>query len=716
MSILQPTLTGMLAHLSRHVAGERRNGARLAWQVENSAHIYREKKSMRLRENRMRLMMSSVQISTAPRRLLVAALIALFLVLVFPGVSSAHAVLLRSDPAQDAILRVAPKQVRLWFSENLSPSFSSAEVLNAANQQRVDRHDAHVSPSDTREMDVSFPPALSPGVYVVIWRSFSSDDGHILGGSFLFTVARPDGTVPTVSGSGTTGQSLPGTSALSGSSSGQLDGLALFNLVMVTLVELGGVFWVGAQFWLLLVLQPAAEDHTELTALHQQAQARFERRFSLPTLLALLLANGGVLIGQAVTLTGGNVPAAFASASSVLSSLISGGGFGAYWLMRVITICLLLVLALYRVQLKAPSRRLVTLLSWTQLLLGLTLFIAMTMSSHAAAAGPSSRIYAVVGDWLHLVAAALWVGGMFSIATTYLPVLRRLPVAERAHALVTMLPYYSPWAVVGVLLMAATGPLSATVELSSWEQFLSTAYGRILAVKILLVGAMLLTSAFHVFVLRPRLQREEMKYAAASARLESVQRAPVAVPSDHEEAAPPPVPQRLAQEVKLREGRLAALGQRLTTVLRYEPLLGVAVLVCVGLLNVFAGTLAPSAVSAAKPQPTGPVSSFHTTARTADGRFTVSLTVSPDRLGPNTFTVSVVDNHTGKPTTEVGVSLYTTHLDMSMGTGTVNLQPDGKGHFSAPGDLTMRGHWQIRVQIRTVQNTLHEATIKFLVS
>jgi len=685
--------------------------ARQGW---NSARIYREKKSMRLRENRIRLMKSSLPISTARRRWLVAALVALFLVLVFPGVSSAHAILLRSDPATDAILRVAPKQVRLWFSENLSPSFSTAEVLNAANQQRVDRHDAHISPSNATEMDVSLPPALSPGVYVVIWRSFSSDEGHILGGSFLFTLARPDGTVPTISGGNTPGQNAPGISTLSGSSSGQLDGVTLFNLVMVTLVELEAVFWVGAQFWLLLVLQPAAEDHTELAALHQQAQARFERRFSFPTLLAVLLANGGVLIGQAVTLTGGNVPAAFAS--PVLGSLISSGSFGAYWLMRVISLSLLLAFALYRVQLKAPSRRLATLLSWTQLLLGLALFIAITMSSHAAAAGPSSRVYAVVADWLHLVAAALWVGGMLSIATTYVPVLRRRPVAERAHALVTMLPYYSPWVVLGVLLMAVTGPLSATVELSSWEQLLSTAYGRVLAVKILLVGAMLLTSAYHVFVLRPRLQREEMKYASASARLESVQRAPVAVPSDHEAAAPPPMPRRLAQEVKLREGRLATLGQRLTTVLRYEPLLGVAVLVCVGLLNVFGGTLGPSAVSAAKPQPTAPVSSFHTTARTADGRFTVSLTVTPDQAGPNTFTVSVVDNRTGKPTTEVGVSLYTTYLDREIGTGTVNLQPDGKGHFSASGDLTVGGHWRIRVQIRTVQNTLHEATIKFLTS
>jgi len=77
--------------------------------------------------------------------------------------------------------------------------------------------------------------------------------------------------------------------------------------------------------------------------------------------------------------------------------------------------------------------------------------------------------------------------------------------------------------------------------------------------------------------------------------------------------------------------------------------------------------------------------------------------------------VSVVDNSTGKPTTNVGVSLYTTMLDMDMGTDTVNLLPDGKGHFSASGDLSMPGHWQIRIQIRTPSNTLHEATVDFSV-
>ena len=51
-----------------------------------------------------------------------------------------------------------------------------------------------------------------------------------------------------------------------------------------------------------------------------------------------------------------------------------------------------------------------------------------------------------------------------------------------------------------------------------------------------------------------------------------------------------------------------------------------------------------------------------------------------------------------------------------MGTDTVNLQSDGKGHFSGTGDLVMGGHWQIRIQVRTPDNTLHEAIVKVTTS
>src|SRR6266705_4049773 len=403
-----------------------------------------EEKRKSLTEDRIRPIMPHVSLLGAQRRFLVAVLCAACLALVLPGTSEAHAILLRSDPVKDALLHVAPDRVRMWFSETLNPAFSTVVVESGANQ-RVDNRDAQVAPGDASEMDVTLQSNLPPAVYVVVWRTDSNDDGHVLTGSFLFTVARPDGSIPTISGGTIPGQNALGGSNLTGLYSGQLDGPALFNLIMITLVELGAVFWVGAQFWQIFVLQPTAEDHEELSASNQQVQQRFERRFSLPTLLLLLLANGGVLLGQALTVTGGNIANAFAP--TLLASLVTNGRFGTFWIMRVIVIVLALRLSLYQLQLYRSRRslpRLVnTVLPWANLLLGLALFIAMTMSSHASAVAGSTGVLALVVDWLHLVAAALWVGGMLYIATCYLPVLRMSAVAERARSLVSVLPYYT---------------------------------------------------------------------------------------------------------------------------------------------------------------------------------------------------------------------------------------------------------------------------------
>src|SRR5258708_7679348 len=192
-------------------------------------------------------MVSRRQMGFTRRRLLIAALLAVCLALVLPGTSEAHAILLRSDPAQDAVLSTPPSQVRMWFTEALNPAASTAAVVNEANQ-RVDKRDAFVSPNDSTEMDVSLKLHLSPGVYVVVWRTDSADDGHVLVGSFLFTLARPDGSVPTLSGGAVLGQNALGGGNATGQDTGPLDGLTLFNLIMITLVELGAVFWVGAQF------------------------------------------------------------------------------------------------------------------------------------------------------------------------------------------------------------------------------------------------------------------------------------------------------------------------------------------------------------------------------------------------------------------------------------------------------------------------------------
>src|SRR5258708_20645734 len=135
-------------------------------------------------------MISFLHRLTTRRFILLALPLAIFLTLLFPAVASAHAILLRSDPTKDSILSIPPKQVRMWFSEALNPAFSTAVVVNGENK-RVDNQDAHVSPNDQTEMDLSLHPNLPQPVYIVINRTDSAVDAHILSDFFNFNVAYP---------------------------------------------------------------------------------------------------------------------------------------------------------------------------------------------------------------------------------------------------------------------------------------------------------------------------------------------------------------------------------------------------------------------------------------------------------------------------------------------------------------------------------------------
>jgi nitrogen fixation protein FixH len=140
-----------------------------------------------------------------------------------------------------------------------------------------------------------------------------------------------------------------------------------------------------------------------------------------------------------------------------------------------------------------------------------------------------------------------------------------------------------------------------------------------------------------------------------------------------------------------------------------KALLAIAMLLCVGVLSAFTGTLPP--IRAGHPHP------FATTVKTTDGKFSVKLDVTPNQTGTNLFTVTALDASTSTSVTASGVTLYATMPSMvEMGTDTFTLHPDGKGHFSATGDFSMGGTWQIRVQLRTPDGALHEATVTLVTS
>ncbi len=631
------------------------------------------------------------------QRLLYRALpLALCLLFLFPSTSEAQSILLRSDPAEGAVLNTAPTEVRMWFTQSLNATYSTARILNGSNQ-RVDQNNAHVSTVDQTEMDVNLPPNLSPAVYVVIWRTQGADDGRILAGSFSFTVANPDGSTQKLTGT------IPGQNQLgnriNSTAIGQLDGTTLFNLLMVTLVELGAVFWVGAQLWRAFVLQLIEAQDTEQQAILQRTEQRFDRLFSLPTLLLIFFANIGVLVGQALLLTNGQLTQAFSP--SLLLSLV-GGQFGTYWIMRQLVILLAILVTIYALFAKRQTKIFVEIFSWVNLLLGLALLIALTLSSDAATMSGNSSVLAVLADWLHLLAASLWIGGMLYIATTYLPILLHTPFQERIDSLLLVLPRYALLAIAGILLVSVTGPFEATTHMDSGTQLFATTYGRVLIVKVLLVGSLLITSIYHIGILRPKLAKDYKKIKR-QAKEEDV------ITSNGGS-----VSTLTKQEVSIAEQSIERQARKLINTLRWEPLLGVAVLLCTSLLAVFAGTLVPTT---SLPQPVQIVpktsaSAYTTTVKTTDKQFTLTFTVTPNQFGNNEFTVSVL-NSKGQLDSSMSVSLYNTMLDMDMGTRHLDLQSAGQGRFKGSDELGMSGHWRVRIDIRTSGGGISHATVNF---
>jgi copper resistance protein C len=115
------------------------------------------------------------------RRLVVASS-ALFLLF---GAEAAwpHAFLDHAEPRVGGSVAVAPRQLSLWFTQDLEPAFSTVQVQNAAGG-RVDQGKPRIGPANV--MHVGLRP-LPPGTYKVLWHALSVDT-HTTEGSFSFHV------------------------------------------------------------------------------------------------------------------------------------------------------------------------------------------------------------------------------------------------------------------------------------------------------------------------------------------------------------------------------------------------------------------------------------------------------------------------------------------------------------------------------------------------
>jgi hypothetical protein len=111
-----------------------------------------------------------------------------FFLIVLAGTAGleAHAFLQRAEPSVGSTVQTSPNEVRIRFTENIEPAFSSIQVFDASGKE-VDKRDVHLDRSDPALLHVSLP-RLGTGTYKVVWRVVSVDT-HVTNGNFTFRVA-----------------------------------------------------------------------------------------------------------------------------------------------------------------------------------------------------------------------------------------------------------------------------------------------------------------------------------------------------------------------------------------------------------------------------------------------------------------------------------------------------------------------------------------------
>jgi copper transport protein len=470
---------------------------------------------------------------------------------------------------------------------------------------------------------------------------------------------------------------------------GEMSSAIVFTGIMVTLVSLGAIFWVGAQCWQTFVLAQMKPANQAQETLQQQMTQRFNT-LSLPLLLVLTFAHIGVLLGQAVFLVGGQ----WNDLSAALFSGLLSNSLGVTWTIEEVVLILIILLALSSLLLKARAAHTNDLLSRLYLLAGFALLAAIALAEQAVntKADINTLIYTTLMDWLHLLALALWAGGFFYFALISFPLLIQSSPQEELSATVALLPRFANLAIRGALLFLTTSLLITVIYQGPWISPLATPSGRLLILEAVSVLLLLGMSAFALLLLLPRQIAAYDRYTDATAHL-----------ADDESANDE------RQHLQLQAQTLLRRNQLLSATLRSAALAAVGLLICMSFFTTLTYPTRPA------PLPVVPVKQFSTTAQTTDKQFTLKLIITPDSIGPNTFTVHILDSH-GAPDSAVRVSIVTTMLDMDMGSDTLALQANGPGQFSAAGSLDMSGHWSIRIIVHTPDNVLHEATITFTAS
>ena len=133
---------------------------------------------------------------------------------------------------------------------------------------------------------------------------------------------------------------------------------------------------------------------------------------------------------------------------------------------------------------------------------GFALLLIQSLLSRGAMQGEWLAL--LLNDWLHLVLSSVWLGGLGLIAFVLMPEVLRQPTLQ--SGLSATLDRFSPIAMFCALGLGLTGLMQATQFVPDLSTIVSTPYGNLVGIKVILLTALIGFGALHQLVLMPRLR------------------------------------------------------------------------------------------------------------------------------------------------------------------------------------------------------------------
>ncbi|MFI9170436.1 copper resistance CopC/CopD family protein [Streptomyces lincolnensis] len=355
------------------------------------------------------------------------------------GTASAHAALRATDPRDGTVLKTAPRDITLTFTESVGLLDDSFRVLDPENRRLRPAKVAH-GPEGSDTVRATLPGKLGEGTYVVAWRVVSADS-HPVSGAFTFSVGKPSATTATID-----------TGPVEDPATGGLYNIARW------LAYLGAALLIGTAAFVAVCRPP---DSGPL------------RR----PLWAGLWTLGGatlVLLVLRAPYESGAGPAAAFDLSSFTRVLTTRPGEALLARLALLPVAAFFVVRLLRRG--ALSR------AWLAGGAVLSVALALTWAAAEHASAGIQVPVAMTSSVLHVLAMTVWLGGLAALLVT---------LSRSSAAPAALVTRFSRLAFGCVTVLVVTGVYQSWRGLGSLSALTDSTYGRLLFLKLVAVVLLL---------------------------------------------------------------------------------------------------------------------------------------------------------------------------------------------------------------------------------